>query len=161
MSTRCAWWRVMAFATKLMRWGRAFARVLLMASSAHCLTVYRKELFMNVSKKTLLLSFTLALAAACGGPPVEVRTAPVPTAATEQSVQVTNNLSQAVNVYVTATGGSELFLRQIPANTVEKVTVQGIASGTSVVFKAVTADGSRTYQSRSVTLKGVFPWSLP
>ena len=104
----------------------------------------------------------LFLVTACGGPAVEVRTAPTsPTTAGEQAVQVTNNLSQAVNVYVTATGSGELFLRQVPANTVERVTVQGVANGSMVSFKAVTMDGSRTYQSRSVTLKGVYPWSLP
>ena len=65
-------------------------------------------------------------------------------------MQVTNNLSQAVNVYVTASGSSELFLRQVPANTVEKVPVPGMASGATVTFKAVTVDGSRTYQSRNV-----------
>jgi hypothetical protein len=30
-----------------------------------------------------------------------------------------------------------------------------------VVFKAVTVDGSRTYQSRSVVLTGLFVWSVP
>ncbi len=104
--------------------------------------------------------FALALAgAACGPRQAEVRTAPSATG--EQSVQVTNNLSQAVNVYVTPSGGSELFLRQVPANTVEKVPVQGVASGTSVTFKAVTVDGSRTYQSRAVTLTGLYVWPVP
>ena len=116
---------------------------------------------MRASSRASLLVLAFAAATACGGPQVEVRTAPDAAAAAEQSVQVTNNLSQAVNVYVSPTGGAELFLRQIPANTVEKVTVQGIASGTMVTFKAVTADGSRTYGSRTVALRGIFPWSLP
>jgi len=76
-------------------------------------------------------------------------------------VQVTNNLSQAVNVYATPTGAQELFLRQVPANTVEKIPVQGVASGAMVVFKAVTVDGSRTYQSRNVALSGLFVWGIP
>jgi hypothetical protein len=76
-------------------------------------------------------------------------------------VQITNNLSQAVNVYVTPSSGGEMFLRQIAANTVERVPVQGIASGTSVTFKAVTVDGARTYQSRSVGLTGLFVWGVP
>jgi hypothetical protein len=101
----------------------------------------------------------LALAAACGPRQVEVRTAP--TVATEQAVQIANNLSQAVNVYVTSSGGGEIFLRQVPANTVEKVPVQGVPSGTSVTFKAVTVDGARTYQSRSVGLTGLFVWGVP
>lgn len=114
---------------------------------------------MQASSRLRVLVAALALATACGPRQVEVRTAPAATA--EQSVQVTNNLSQAVNVYVTATGSGELFLRQVPANTVEKVPVPSVASGTSATFKAVTVDGSRTYQSRSVPLAGVFIWSVP
>ena len=72
-------------------------------------------------------------------------------------MQLTNNLSQAVNVYVTSSGGNELFLRQVPANTVEKVPVSGVASGSTVTFKAVTVDGSRTYQSRSAPLSALLP----
>lgn len=106
-----------------------------------------------------ILAVALALAAACGQRQVEVRTAP--TTASEQAVQITNNLSQPVNVYVTAAGASELFLRQVPANTVERVSVQGVPSGATVTFKAVTVDGSRTYQSRSVGLVGMFVWSVP
>ena len=109
------------------------------------------------SAPTLVLA--LVLGTACGPRQVEVRTAP--TTATEQAVQVTNNLSQAVNVYVTSAPNSELFLKQIPANTAEKLPVQGIASGTSVTFKAVTVDGSRTYQSRNLTLTGLYVWSIP
>ena len=104
-------------------------------------------------------ALVFAAATACGGRTAEVRTAP--TVVNDQSVQVTNNLSQAVNIYATPTGGTELFLRQVPANTVEKVPVQGVASGTKVTFKAVTVDGSRTYQSRDVALTGLYVWSVP
>lgn len=114
---------------------------------------------MKASARATLFTFALAAFTACGGRQVEVRTAP--SISSEQAVQVTNNLSQGVNVYVTPSGGQELFLRQVPANTVEKVPVQGVASGTTVVFKAVTVDGSRTYQSRSVALAGLFVWSIP
>ena len=114
---------------------------------------------MKASVRATLITVALAAFTACGGRQVEVRTAP--SISSEQAVQVTNNLSQGVNVYVTPSGGQELFLRQVPANTVEKVPVQGVASGTTVVFKAVTVDGSRTYQSRSVALAGLFVWSIP
>jgi hypothetical protein len=107
----------------------------------------------------MLLALSVAAVSACAPRQVEVRTAP--NAAAEPSVQVANNLSQAVNVYVTPSGGGELFLRQVPANTVEKVPVPGVPSGGSVVFKAVTVDGSRTYQSRSVPLTGLYVWSVP
>lgn len=112
---------------------------------------------MNVSSKFSLLAAGLLLAG-CAPRQVEVRTAPT---TAEQSVQVTNNLSQSVNVYVTPSGSGELFLRQVPANTVERVAVQGVAMGTPVVFKAVTVDGSRTYQSRTVSLSGMFVWAVP
>jgi hypothetical protein len=115
---------------------------------------------MTATSKLRVLLVALGLAAACGPRQVEVRTAPT-TSTTAQTVQVTNNLSQAVNVYVTAAGGTELFLRQVPANAVEKVPVPSVASGTSATFKAVTVDGSRTYQSRSVPLAGLFIWSVP
>ena len=114
---------------------------------------------MTVSFRLPLLALALAASAACGPRQVEVRTAP--TTATEQSVRVINSLSQAVNVYVTPSGGSEIFLRQVPANSSETVPVPGVASGTSVTFKAVTVDGSRTYQSKSSTLAGQFLWSVP
>jgi hypothetical protein len=114
---------------------------------------------MKVSMRAPLLVLALAAATACGPRQVEVRTAPTTT--TEQAVQITNNLSQAVNVYVATPGSGEIFLRQVPANTVEKVPVSGVANGTSVTFKAVTVDGSRTYQSRSVGLTGLFVWGVP
>jgi hypothetical protein len=114
---------------------------------------------MMSSIRVACLALGLAVATACGGRAVEVRTAPAATS--DVSVQVTNNLSQAVNIYATPTGGTELFLRQVPANTVEKIPVQGVSSGAKVVFKAVTVDGSRTYQSRDVALTGLYVWSVP
>ncbi|MFI5257050.1 MAG: hypothetical protein ACHQRK_07295 [Gemmatimonadales bacterium] len=114
---------------------------------------------MRVRFSVPMLALALAAGTACGPRQVEVRTAP--TTPTELAVQVTNNLSQAVNIYVTRTAGTELFLKQVTSNTSEKVPVPGIASGTSVTFKAVTVDGSRTYQSRSVMLGGLFVWSIP
>ena len=114
---------------------------------------------MIASPRVAVIALALAIATGCGGRQVEVRTAPTTTS--EQAVQVTNNLSQAANVYVTPSGGAELFLRQVPANTVEKISVQGVAMGSSVKFKAVTVDGSRTYESRSVALSGLYVWAVP
>ena len=109
-----------------------------------------------------LIASALAVATACGPRQVEVRTAPESApSANAPAVQLTNNLSQAVNVYVNVTGGTELFLRQVPANTVEKVPVTGVAGGSTVSFKAVTVDGSRTYQSRQAALSPLFTWSVP
>jgi hypothetical protein len=115
--------------------------------------------FMKAPIRALLLLSALAALPGCGPRQVEVRTAPTTT--TEQSVRVTNNLSQAVNVYVTTPSNGELFLRQIAANSVETVPVQGVPRGSNVTFKAVTVDGSRTYQSRNVGLTGLYAWAVP
>jgi hypothetical protein len=117
---------------------------------------------MSSPMKVSLLALALAGATACGPRQVEVRTAPpTPSTAQGNAVQLTNNLSQAINVYVVSTGGGELFLRQVPANTVEKLPVTGLATGATVSFKAVTVDGSRTYQSRNAPLSSLFLWSVP
>jgi hypothetical protein len=126
---------------------------------------------MRSSPRVSLLVVAIAAVSACGPRQVEVRTAPSTSTAAEQAVQVTNNLSQAVNVYVVntaggmaatnGTAGGELFLRQIPANTVEKVAVPSVPAGRTVYFKAVTVDGARTYQSRNVPLNGIYLWSVP
>ena len=116
---------------------------------------------MRARSRVHLLVAALALATACGPRQVEVGTAP--RAAIQQMVRVTNNLSQSVNVYAVTGAGSEndLYLQQVPANTVKDVPVPSVRAGASVTFKAVTVDGSRTYQSRSVALTGVFNWAVP
>lgn len=99
-----------------------------------------------------------ALLAACGPRQVEVRSAPSSQA--EVSIHLTNNLSQAVNVYV-AGGGSPVFVRQVPANATEHLPVRGIAAGSTVTLRATTIDGARTYERRDVVLNGMFAWALP
>ena len=112
-----------------------------------------------------VLTVALALAAACGPRRVQVGTsAPqsggsTPAAATV-AVQVTNNLAQAVNVYVSS-GGTDTFLRQVKGNSVETVPVQGVASGTSVTIKAVTIDGVQTYSRPNVVLSGTYSFAVP
>jgi hypothetical protein len=100
----------------------------------------------------------LAVVTACGGRTVEVQTGPKQ--APQASVQVTNNLTQAVNVYVTA-GGSDIFLKQVAPNASEAVPVQGVAPGTAVVLKATTVDGTRTYTKENVTLASGLVWQVP
>lgn len=116
---------------------------------------------MRSLSKTTLLMLAITAAAACGPRQVEVKTAPTTATSNEPTVQITNNLSQAVNVYVTSAGRGEQFLRQIPANTVERVVVSGLTGGISATFKAVTVDGSRTYQSRNAPLSNTYSWSVP
>lgn len=96
--------------------------------------------------------------AACGPRQVEVRTAAdLPPDAV---VQVENTLTQAVNVYV-VDGGSELFLRQVPARSTERLRVRGVTSGRAVTLRATTRDGSATYRREGVRLEGTVPWRLP
>jgi len=107
-----------------------------------------------------ILSMVLLLAAAltaCNRK-VEVNSAPTP--ASGLAVHLTNNASQAVNAYVTS-GGSDVFIGQVAANSEKTLPVSGIASGSSVTLKARTADGSRTYTKDNVSLTGSTDWTVP
>lgn len=95
---------------------------------------------------------------ACAGRQIEVTTGAQPAA--DVSVRFTNNLSQAVNVYVT-TGGSDVFLKQVAANSVEVLPVSGIPAGTTVTLKARTVDGTRTYSRDNVYLAANYEWRVP
>jgi len=97
---------------------------------------------------------------ACRQRQVEVRTAPASAQQSQVSVQVTNNLTQAVNVYVVASG-TDTFLRQVAAKASVTIPVQGFAAGTTVGLKAVTVDGARTYQRQNVVLNGTYVFPLP
>ena len=96
--------------------------------------------------------------AACGPRQVEVRTAPSQPA--QNAIQLTNGLSQSVNVYVNYNGNDQ-FIQQVRGNTALRLQVSGVPNGATVTLKAVTVDGARTYQSRSVGLSGLFVWGVP
>jgi ABC-type Zn uptake system ZnuABC Zn-binding protein ZnuA len=105
------------------------------------------------------LSLVLAVAAtACGPRQVEVTTGAQPAA--DVSIRFTNNLTQAVNLYVT-TGGTDVFLKQVAAASVEVVPVHGISAGTTVTLKARTADGTRTYTRDNIVLAANYDWRVP
>ena len=104
---------------------------------------------------------TLALllaAAACGPRKVEVSTGPQPAA--DVSIRFTNNLSQAVNLYV-ATGGTDVFLKQVAAGSVEVVPVRGLPAGVTVTLRARTVDGTRTYSRDNIYLAANYEWRVP
>ncbi|HEU4748540.1 MAG TPA: hypothetical protein VFS56_08575 [Gemmatimonadaceae bacterium] len=105
-----------------------------------------------------MLSLSMLALAACGGRQVEVRTGPQP--ATEVALHLTNNLSQAVNVYVVS-GSSDIFVKQVGSNSVEHIPVSGVAAGSTVNLRAVTVDGTRTYTRNNVTLSSLYEWRLP
>ncbi len=108
--------------------------------------------------KRLILAVALAVSTACAGRQVEVTTGPEPVA--DVGIHLTNNLSQAVNVYVTS-GGTDMLLKQVSANSTEHLPVRGIGAGTNVTLKAVTVDGTRTYTKKDITLTTMYEWRLP
>jgi hypothetical protein len=89
---------------------------------------------------------------------VEVGSAPSPSSG--MAVHLTNNASQAVNVYVTSSG-SDVFIGQVGANSEKTLPVSGISSGTAVTLKARTADGARTYTKDNVSLASSTDWTVP
>jgi predicted polyphosphate/ATP-dependent NAD kinase len=106
---------------------------------------------------TLSLSL-LAITACASGRQVEVRTGPEP--AVDTAINLTNNLSQSVNVYVVS-GGNDIFVKQVAANSVEHIPVAGVPAGATVNLRAVTVDGTRTYTKNNVTLTSMYDWRLP
>ncbi|HEY8312271.1 MAG TPA: hypothetical protein VIG47_17015 [Gemmatimonadaceae bacterium] len=109
--------------------------------------------------KKLLAVLAVAFATtACGARQVEVRTGAQPVS--EVTLRVTNNLSQATNVYV-VNGGSDVFLKQVAAHSAESMNVPGISAGATVGLKATPIDGSRSYTRDNVTLSGLYEWQVP
>ena len=97
-------------------------------------------------------------ATACGPRRVTVTTGET---AAESSIEFTNNLSQAVNVYVRAASGGEVFLRQVAAGATESVPVRGIAPGTAVTLRAAPVDGRLSYTQENVVLGRGVAWRVP
>ena len=103
----------------------------------------------------LLLAVT---ATGCHKRKVDVVAAPKPAAAA--TIHFTNNDNAAVNVYV-VNAGTDLFLKQIAANSTEDLPVAGIAAGTQVRLKATRTDGSKTYTSDPMPLNATTTWRVP
>ena len=107
--------------------------------------------------KSLALALALTLIA-CVPRQVEVTTGPQPAA--DVSLVFRNNLTQAVNLYVT-TGGTDVFLKQVAASSAETVPVRGLVAGQTVTLKATTVDGTRTYTRPNITLAPTYEWRVP
>jgi uncharacterized lipoprotein YajG len=104
------------------------------------------------------LLMAMAMMAGCGPRQAQVRTAPT---AAEATIHFTNNLGQAVNVYVVQSG-TETFVRQVAANTTENLPVRGIALGSQVVLRAVTVDGKSQFDTPNpVALTSMYTWKVP
>jgi len=107
--------------------------------------------------KHLVLGVLIA-AAACGSRQVEVRTAPAQPA--QNAIQLTNGLSQGVNVYVNYNGNDQ-FIQQVRGNTALRLQVTGVPNGATVTLKAVTIDGTKTYTKANIVLNGTIDFSVP
>jgi hypothetical protein len=91
---------------------------------------------------------------------VEVTTGESPAAAT--SIQFTNGLNQAVNVYVRPNNGTgEIFVRQVAAGSTETVPVRGVPTGATVTLRAAPVDGSVSYTKENVVLSSGYVWRVP
>ena len=100
----------------------------------------------------------LISAVACGPRQVEVRTAP--SQPVQNAIQLTNGLSQGVNVYVNYNGNDQ-FLQQVQANTALRLPVSSVPPGATVTLKAVTIDGTKTYSMPNIVLRGTVNFSVP
>jgi len=107
-------------------------------------------------KAALLVA--LAVAVVGCSRPVKVQTAPQPTS--QIAVHVTNNADMAMNVDVVS-GGNDIFLGQVSANSTKLMPVSGLESGAVVTLKATTADGTHTYHKDGVVLSGTYTWTVP
>ncbi len=108
--------------------------------------------------KKLMAMLSIIAVAACGPRNVEIRTGAQPVS--EVTLRVTNNLAQAANIYV-VNGGSDIFLKQVPAHGAESMNVPGISAGSTVQLKATPIDGTRSYTRNNVTLSGLYEWQVP
>lgn len=89
---------------------------------------------------------------------VQVRTAPT---TAEATLHFTNNLSQAVNVYIVQSG-TETFVSQVAANTTENLPVRGVPQGSQVLLRAVTIDGKSQFDTQNpITLTSSYTWRVP
>lgn len=108
--------------------------------------------------RILAAAAVVLFATACGPRQVEVQTAPTQSA--ETAIHFTNNLAKTVNVFVN-TGSSDVFVRQVSANTVEHLPVPGVSRGARVTLKAKPTDGTSGYEKAGVTMTEMVTWVVP
>lgn len=96
--------------------------------------------------------------AACGPRQVEVGSAPASVA--QVAVNVTNNLSEPVNVYARV-NGEDMFLGQVGGGSSMSLPVKGISTGTSVELRAARMSDKYTYSKSGVILNGTYLWQVP
>jgi len=89
---------------------------------------------------------------------IVVESAPAPSASAV--LTVSNDLDQAVNVYVVS-GSTDHFVKQVAGKSTEQLNVVGVNVGSTVRLKATTADGTKTYTKDGVVLQAATSWKVP
>jgi hypothetical protein len=102
------------------------------------------------------IAIAALIASACSRSVALETSAPTPA---EVSLRVTNDLTQAVNVYVVS-GSTDNFVKQVAAQSTETLPVRGVPAGSTVQLKATTVDGTKTYTRNGVVLRDTFEWRV-
>lgn len=108
-----------------------------------------------------ILAAIVLTTATVGCAPRQVQVETGTPANSEVALRVTNNLSQAVNVYISGGSTTDIFVKQIGANSAEWVPVQGFSAGSIVTLRARTVDGARTYHKDNIRLESMYEWRVP
>lgn len=108
--------------------------------------------------KAILAAIMMVAVLACG--PRQVDMTPGPETGPEATLRVTNNFTQAVNVYVIQ-DGSEMLVGQVPANSTQQFPVRGLTGTERVNLRARSVDGTRSWDRSNVTLSGIYDWRVP
>jgi hypothetical protein len=117
-----------------------------------------KEALMKALFAAVLFASTLSITA-CGQRQVEVSTGAQPQS--DVAVQLTNNTSSQLNVYVVH-GGQRIFVGQVSGNSTQLLSVANVPSGSVVRLEASTVSANpQTYSRDGVTLSGTYSWRVP
>ena len=110
--------------------------------------------------RAILAVLMLACVTACGPRRVEVQTGTQ--TVTSLNLTVTNNATRAVNVYVVS-GGQDIFVGQVGANSTQTLSVSGVAAGSTVSLRARPVDdpGGSGWRKDNVVLSGATTWQVP
>ena len=103
------------------------------------------------------LAVVTMMSSGCGPRAASVRTSPT---TAESTIHFTNNLPQAVNVYVIQ-NGTETFVKQVSASTTENLPVRGVALGSSVTLRATSVDNKSQFDSNPMALTSTLTWKVP
>jgi hypothetical protein len=96
--------------------------------------------------------------AACGPRQVEVQTGAAPAA--ESRLNVTNNLTQAANIYVVH-NGTPAFQARVDARSTMVIDVRSAPAGSTVTLRAAPVNGGSNYEKSGVVLGGTYSWIFP